>query len=96
MTVNPFALQSEACSTLELLPKVELPEYISDDDTEHEDNLMNLFPAGNGNADLTGDFATLWLKSTDTSRNLVGPIDVKPPASAFNGKDIGSDLSPQG
>ncbi|XP_019771662.2 BTB/POZ domain-containing protein 18 [Dendroctonus ponderosae] len=78
MTVNPFALQSEAGSPLELLPKVELPEYNSDDDNEHDDNSMILFPSGNGNADLTG------------------PIDVKPPASAFNGKDIGSDLSPQG
>ncbi|ENN70332.1 hypothetical protein YQE_12842, partial [Dendroctonus ponderosae] len=78
MTVNPFALQSDAGSPLELLPKVELPEYNSDDDNEHDDNSMILFPSGNGNADLTG------------------PIDVKPPASAFNGKDIGSDLSPQG
>ncbi|XP_030761603.1 longitudinals lacking protein, isoforms H/M/V-like isoform X5 [Sitophilus oryzae] len=55
MTVNPFAIQGESRSQPELLktglfPKVELPEYISDDDNDASSNFYNtesnLLPGG--------------------------------------------------
>ncbi|XP_066245371.1 protein tramtrack, alpha isoform-like [Euwallacea similis] len=37
MTVNPFAIQ-ESRTAIDLLPKVELPDYISDEDNEQDGN----------------------------------------------------------
>ncbi|CAH1121294.1 unnamed protein product [Ceutorhynchus assimilis] len=51
MTVNPFALQNESRSPIELMPKVELPEYISDEDNEPDDNSLNFYP-GNDTGDI--------------------------------------------
>ncbi|XP_076266790.1 uncharacterized protein LOC143200254 isoform X2 [Rhynchophorus ferrugineus] len=59
MTVNPFAIQSDSRNSAEmkpsLLPKVELPEYISDDenDNEQDDNSPNFY-TGNDTSLLAG------------------------------------------
>ncbi|KAL1497313.1 hypothetical protein ABEB36_008297 [Hypothenemus hampei] len=56
MTVNPFAIQTEPRAQIELIPKVELPEYFSDDD--HDDNngysTINFYSA-NGIEDIIGN-----------------------------------------
>lgn len=80
MTVNPFAIQNDSRNPIELKPKVELPEYISDEDNEpddQEDSSFSFYPGNEGN-------------------NLAGGMDVIPPMTHFNGKDLGGELNTQG
>lgn len=47
MTVNPFALQDPR-SPIELTPKVELPDYVSDDEHDQDDISGNFYSLNEG------------------------------------------------
>lgn len=106
MTVNPFALQSESRNPIDLMPKMELPEYISDDDNEQDDNSLNFYAGGNDAADLPGNNRvcmydirfkiSLLVLYYSAELFFLGGIEVTAQTSNFNGKDIGPDLNSQG
>ncbi|XP_050302941.1 protein tramtrack, beta isoform-like isoform X3 [Anthonomus grandis grandis] len=72
MTLNPFALQTESRSPIDLMPKMELPDYTSEDDNEQDDESSNFYVKNCG-GDLLGNMEMSPQPSSFLAKDLLDP-----------------------